>query len=135
MSSGRHSRSTLQLDGLSAAAALLLSRPLALSWSMACAGTDRTASAASTEENGALRQSPSDEAGERRDDDVAGMVEGGIAPDASRQLLPCDKAEREGSNCRAEDVTDHSDEAVGNQNRPEGRPERDDGCAGREHGK
>src|SRR5205807_21764 len=52
MSSGRHSRSTFQFDGLLVAAALFLSRPLALSWSMACAGMDRTASAASTEENG-----------------------------------------------------------------------------------
>jgi hypothetical protein len=87
------------------------------------------------EEDRALRQDPSDEAGERRDGDVAGVVEGGIAPHASRQLLPCNEAEREGSNCRAEDVTDHSEEAVGDQNRPEVRPERDDGCAGREHGK
>jgi hypothetical protein len=82
------------------------------------------------EKDGALRQSPSDEAGKRRNGDIAGMVEGGNASHASRQLLPRDEAEREGSNRRAED----SDEAVSNQNRPEVRPERDDGCAGREHG-
>ena len=44
------------------------------------------------EEDGALRQSPSDEAGEGRDGDIAGMVEGGIASHAPRQLLARDKA-------------------------------------------
>jgi hypothetical protein len=86
------------------------------------------------EEDGALRQGPSDEAGEGGDADVAGVVEGGIAPHTSRQLLARDETERKGCDRWAKNVADHRDDSVGDQNWPEARPKCDDGCAGREHG-
>jgi hypothetical protein len=80
---------------------------------------ERTASAASTEKNGTTKktarcgQGPSDDAREGGDADVAGVVEGGIPPHASRQLLARDEAERKGCDRRAKNVADHRDETVG----------------------
>ena len=95
------------------------SRSRARSWSMAAAGIDRTATARqqgdgrNDQEYGALIIEEADSAGDQRRDDVAGMVEGGVAPHApSERAYAHRKTERQRADRRTERVPSDGHEQV-----------------------
>ena len=73
------------------------------------------------EKNGALGKGVADRARRQGDGDVAGMVEGGIAPQAPRQLFPGVETKGQGRDRWTENVAGDRDQAVGCHHRPETR--------------
>ncbi len=82
-----------------------------------------------------MREGIADRAGQQGDGDIAGMVEGRVAPHAPRELLARVEAQGQGRDRGTEDVAGNGHQAVGDRDRPESRPDEDNGGRDRQNGK
>jgi len=71
------------------------------------------------EKDGALREGIAHDTSRYRDSDIPGVIESRVTTHAAGQLLARVKAECQSSDGRPEDIADHGNQTIGDQNRPE----------------
>ena len=140
-----HERPRLEENAISRRRALRfaiggqVSRPVMIDrfrWNGEHGGASQNGEHRNHEKDRTLRERIPNCAGQKRNRDVAAVIESGIAAEATRELVSCDEAKRERRDCRSKHIPGDREHAQGDRHRPEGWSDKDNGrgCYHRRHG-